>query len=162
MRCTALASTLTLALTLTLTAHTLAPDPGPRPNPDGSAPSPLPPAQIKQKARDVNLQGLEANRAGDTKVALSCFERAHELDPDEAMYLLSAANMTLKVEQVDGTRARRRRSALMYLKVLEFPALTPRLAEKAQARRLCRDHGPCGRPARPERLIGRGWLELGA
>ena len=31
---------------------------------------PLTPAQIKQKARDVNLQGLEANRAGDTKVAL--------------------------------------------------------------------------------------------
>jgi hypothetical protein len=30
----------------------------------------LTPAQIKQKARDVNLQGLEANRAGDTKVAL--------------------------------------------------------------------------------------------
>ena len=29
---------------------------------------PLTPAQIKQKARDVNLQGLEANRAGDTKV----------------------------------------------------------------------------------------------
>ena len=95
---------------------------------------PFTPAQIKQKARDINLQGLEANKAGDTKVALSCFERAHELDPDEAMYLLSAANMTLKVEQTEGTSTRRRRSALMYLKVLEFPALTPRLAEKAQTK----------------------------
>ena len=95
---------------------------------------PLTPAQIKQKAREVNLQGLEANRAGDTKVALSCFERAHELDPDEASYLLSAANMTLKVERLNGTSARSRRSALMYMKVLEFPALPPRLAEKARAK----------------------------
>ena len=97
---------------------------------------PLTPAQIKQKAREVNLQGLEANRAGDTKVALSCFERAHELDPDEASYLLSAANMTLKVERLDGTStsARSRRSPLMYMKVLEFPALPPRLAEKARAK----------------------------
>lgn len=95
---------------------------------------PLTPAQIKQKAREVNLQGLEANRAGDTKVALSCFERAHELDPDEASYLLSAANMTLKVERLDGTSARSRRSALMYMKVLEFPALPPRLAEKARSK----------------------------
>ena len=95
---------------------------------------PLTPAQIKQKAREVNLQGLEANRAGDTKVALSCFERAHELDPDEASYLLSAANMTLKVERLQGTSARSRRSALMYMKVLEFPALPPRLAEKARAK----------------------------
>ena len=36
---------------------------------------PLTPAQIKQKAREVNLQGLEANRAGDTKVGRASIAR---------------------------------------------------------------------------------------
>jgi hypothetical protein len=95
---------------------------------------PMTPLQIKQKARDINQQGLEANKSGDTRVALSCFERAHELDPEEPVYLLSAANMNLKIEQAEKTRAVRRKSTTMYLKVLESPELAPRLAEKAQAK----------------------------
>ena len=97
---------------------------------------PLTPAAIKQKARDLNAQGLSANKAGDTKVALSCFERANELDPDEPLYLLSAANMHFKIEQLEQQEGVRmcRKSTGLYLKVLESPELPPRLAVKAQSK----------------------------
>ena len=52
---------------------------------------PMTPLQIKQKARDINQQGLEANKSGDTRVALSCFERAHELEKEVAKGIATRA-----------------------------------------------------------------------
>ena len=48
-------------------------------------------------SRELNLQGISLNRAGDTVSALATFLEAHALDPAEPKYLLSAANMALKL-----------------------------------------------------------------
>ena len=51
------------------------------------------------QALALNKQGHDANRAGDTRGAFSCFLQAHALRPDHAPFCLSAANMLLKLDQ---------------------------------------------------------------
>ena len=56
------------------------------------------PAVQKQKEADVvYADGLAANKAGDVRGALVAFHSAFELAPLKPVYLLSAANMHLKL-----------------------------------------------------------------
>lgn len=48
-------------------------------------------------AAEYNAEGLQHNREGDAHTALECFLKAHELAPTKCIYLLSAANMQLKL-----------------------------------------------------------------
>mmetsp|Transcript_5759 Transcript_5759/g.9662 ORF Transcript_5759/g.9662 Transcript_5759/m.9662 type:complete len:193 (+) Transcript_5759:15-593(+) len=48
-------------------------------------------------ARQLNAAGLACNKSGDTKRAADLFIQAHTADPGRAPYLISAANMYLKI-----------------------------------------------------------------
>ena len=74
------------------------------------------------KAAELNKLGLQANKDGDSARALELFLEAHQLRPDNAAYLISAANMALKTSAP-------KRAILLYEEVRNL-----KLTEK-QARR---------------------------
>ncbi|KAL1514855.1 hypothetical protein AB1Y20_003940 [Prymnesium parvum] len=67
---------------------------------------------------ELDARGLAANRAGDAREALRCFARAHALAPRHSKFLLSAANMHLKLGAASA-------AAALYAE-LTHRALTPR------------------------------------
>jgi Flp pilus assembly protein TadD len=52
-------------------------------------------------AASLNKAGLDANKAGNSKAALRYFLAATRLAPTDSRYLLSAANMHLKLGEVN-------------------------------------------------------------
>jgi len=68
-----------------------------------------------RRAADINAAGLACNRAGDFKQAALLFLQAHEADPSRAPYLISAANMMLKLGDMKNARQLYRRARDMHL-----------------------------------------------
>ena len=75
-------------------------------------------------AEELNALGLEANKRGDARGALALFVEAHALLPTDARFLLSAANMHLKLGEASAACA-------LYAK-LQNLGMTPRQQEIAR------------------------------
>lgn len=54
---------------------------------------------LASRAEQLNAQGLQANEGGEPARAFELFLAAHREQPDRACYLISAANMALKIGQ---------------------------------------------------------------
>lgn len=78
------------------------------------------------RAEELNGRGLEANRDGDTSTALGLFLEAHVRAPADARFILSAANMHLKLGQPT--------EACELYKKLESLSLTSRQSEIARSK----------------------------
>ena len=70
-----------------------------------SGPPPISPEQAAEDANLINSQGLQFNARGDSRAALNCFLKAGALQPLENRYLLSAANMHVKLGEGDAAVA---------------------------------------------------------
>lgn len=93
------------------------------------------PAEAMEAARAKAREGHNANGASDFAIARACFERAYELSEpagidagkERATYLVSAANMALKLDEVADAKA-------MYEQVLTLPrvdaSIRKRVVEK--------------------------------
>ena len=65
----------------------------------------LSPEKAAEEANLVNSQGLQFNARGDALQALQCFYKAAMLCPLQNRYLLSAANMHLKLNEASAAGA---------------------------------------------------------
>ena len=78
------------------------------------------------RAEELNGRGLEANRHGETSAALGLLLQAHTAAPADARFILSAANMHLKLGQPT--------EACVLYKKLESLSLTSRQSEIARSK----------------------------
>jgi hypothetical protein len=79
----------------------------------------------------LHQRGLASNKAGDTRGALRLFLQAKDLEPQKVPYLLSAANMYLKLEEAGPALE-------LYLKIEALPmsaVQTAMVKEKVEAAR---------------------------
>ena len=100
------------------------------PEPPHGTPSEHSP-QISTESHTNFQKGLELNKAGDTRGALANFLQAHALRPTRVPYLLSAANMYLKLGQAEQALALYSRAESLSLSV----ALTEKQAAMLKEKR---------------------------
>ena len=77
-------------------------------------------------AEELNAKGLESNKRGETRGALGFFLEAHQMCPEDARFVLSAANMHLKLGEAEAARS-------LYAK-LKTLSMTPRQMEIARTK----------------------------